>query len=389
MADTRLKALVVDDELGIQKGCERVLQDFCVHIQELEGNVNYSVITAGTGEEGLELIEKTTPDIVLLDYKLPGISGLDVLSNLLEKKKDMLVIMITAYATLETAVTATKQGAFDFLAKPFTPDELRSVVTKATRNLILQRQTRKLAEEKRQVRFQFISVVAHELKAPLAAIEGYLNIMNDGLVSDPATTKQMVERCVLRLSGMRKMVTDLLDFTRIESGNKAREFENLDIVEIAKMSIEMMTADAKEKGVTFELHSPSTAPMTADRGEIEIILNNLVSNAVKYNRQNGKVDVYIENFMKNVIIRVKDTGIGMSKDETNKLFGEFIRIKNKKTSNILGTGLGLSIVKKLAQLYGGNVAVASEPDVGTMFTVTLSKDAMPDEGQREEAKIGA
>lgn len=389
MADTRLKVLVVDDEFGIQKGCERVLQDFSVHIQELEGNVNYSVITAGTGEEGLELIEKTTPDIVLLDYKLPGISGLDVLSNLLEKKKDMLVIMITAYATLETAVTATKQGAFDFLAKPFTPDELRSVVTKATRNLILQRQTRKLAEEKRQVRFQFISVVAHELKAPLAAIEGYLNIMNDGLVSDPATTKQMVERCVLRLTGMRKMVTDLLDFTRIESGNKVREFENLDIAEIAKMSIEMMAADAKEKGVAIELHSPSVVPMNADRGEMEIILNNLVSNAVKYNRQNGRVDVYLENFMKNVTIRVKDTGIGMTKDEANKLFGEFVRIKNKKTSNILGTGLGLSIVKKLAQLYGGNVTVASEPDVGTMFTVTLSKDALPEEAQREEAKIGA
>jgi signal transduction histidine kinase len=389
MSETRLKVLVVDDEVGIQKGCERVLQDFSAQIQELEGYVNYSVLTTGTGEDGLELIEKTTPDIVFLDYKLPGISGLDVLANLLEKKKDMLVVMITAYATLETAVTATKQGAFDFLAKPFTPDELRSVVTKATRNLILQRQTRKLAEEKRQVRFQFISVVAHELKAPLAAIEGYLNIMNDGLVSDPATTKQMVERCVLRLTGMRKMVTDLLDFTRIESGNKVREFENVNISEIAKLSIEMMTADAKEKEVTIELHSPGVVTMTADRGELEIILNNLVSNAVKYNRKNGRVDVYIEDFMKNVTIRVRDTGIGMTKDEANKLFGEFVRIKNKKTSNILGTGLGLSIVKKLAQLYGGNVTVTSEPDVGTMFTVTLSKEVMSDEQEKEEAKIGA
>ncbi|HNW31620.1 MAG TPA: response regulator, partial [Caldisericia bacterium] len=165
-----LKVLVVDDELGIQKGCQRVLTEYKFTLPDVEDEISFEVVTTGSGEEALEILEKNPQDIVLLDYKLPGMTGLDVLSIMAEKKIETMAIMITAYASLETAVVATKQGAFDFLAKPFTPDELRSVIKKATKNLILQRQAKKLAEEKRQVRFQFISVVAHELKAPLAAI---------------------------------------------------------------------------------------------------------------------------------------------------------------------------------------------------------------------------
>ncbi|HQH49702.1 MAG TPA: response regulator [Caldisericia bacterium] len=372
-----LKVLVVDDELGIQKGCQRVLTEYKFTLPDVEDEISFEVATTGSGEEALEILEKNPQDIVLLDYKLPGMTGLDVLSIMAEKKIETMAIMITAYASLETAVVATKQGAFDFLAKPFTPDELRSVIKKATKNLILQRQAKKLAEEKRQVRFQFISVVAHELKAPLAAIEGYLNIMNEGLVTDPTAQHQMVERCLLRLTGMRKMVTDLLDFTRIESGNKVREFVDLDLVEIARQSVETMSSSASARGIKIELVTPETARMTADRGEIEIIFNNLVSNAVKYNRDNGRVIITIAQIPGGFRISVADTGIGMTEEEVGKLFGEFVRIKNVKTKNILGTGLGLSIVKKLALLYGGDVNVESHVDVGSTFNVILMEAQGP------------
>ncbi|HOR46934.1 MAG TPA: response regulator [Caldisericia bacterium] len=372
-----LKVLVVDDELGIQKGCQRVLTEYKFTLPDVEDEISFEVATTGSGEEALEILEKNPQDIVLLDYKLPGMTGLDVLSIMAEKKIETMAIMITAYASLETAVVATKQGAFDFLAKPFTPDELRSVIKKATKNLILQRQAKKLAEEKRQVRFQFISVVAHELKAPLAAIEGYLNIMNEGLVTDPTAQHQMVERCLLRLTGMRKMVTDLLDFTRIESGNKVREFVGLDLVEIARQSMETMSSSASARGIKIELVAPETACMTADRGEIEIIFNNLVSNAVKYNRDGGRIIITIAQIPGGFRISVADTGIGMTEEEVGKLFGEFVRIKNVKTKNILGTGLGLSIVKKLALLYGRDVNVESHVDVGSTFNVILMEAQGP------------
>jgi signal transduction histidine kinase len=115
--------------------------------------------------------------------------------------------------------------------------------------------------------------------------------------------------------------------------------------------------------------------LQADRGEIEIMLNNLVSNAVKYNRDGGRVDVTLSGGVEGVTMAVKDTGIGMTKEETAKLFGEFVRIKNTKTRNIMGSGLGLSILRKLANMYGGEVTVESQPDVGTTFTVRLPAGA--------------
>jgi two-component system, sensor histidine kinase and response regulator len=286
--------------------------------------------------------------------------------------------MITAFATLETAIRATKSGAFDFLAKPFTPDELKETIRKAAGHLVVQRQARKLAAEKRRVRFEFISVLGHELKAPLAAIEGYLNILRDhALGDDVAAYDQVVQRCLIRGDGMRKLILDLLDMTRIESGQKQRELTRSDVREIARHAMETVRPSAEQRQITVELHGSEPVPMTADRSEVEIILNNLLSNAVKYNRDGGRVDVKIQFDDTRVTITVADTGIGMTSAEAAKLFNDFVRIKNDKTRDVLGSGLGLSLVKKLALLYGGDVGVTSVPDVGSTFTVVLQRDFKP------------
>ena len=364
-----LRVLVIDDEAGMRVGASRVLDGFQVALPDTDENVRMEVALAESGEEGLEKMETSKFDIVLLDHKLPGMSGLDVLERLNQRRDDALVIMITAYASLDVAVSATKRGAFDFLAKPFTPEELRDAVRKAARHHILRWQARKLAQEKRQVRFQFLSVLVHELKAPLVAVEGYLRLLQEG--ADPETAARAVDRSLVRLDGRRKLIVDLLDLTRIESGQKAREFASVDLVEVARAAIETALPAAQERSIALELHAPDPVVMQADRGEIEIMLNNLVSNAVKYNRDGGRVDVTVSDGPAGVTMVVKDTGIGMTKEETAKLFGEFVRIKNAKTRNILGSGLGLSILRKLATLYGGDVTVVSQPDVGTTFTVHL------------------
>jgi len=366
-----LRVLVIDDEPGMCAGASRVLDGFQVALPEGDGHMSVKVAQAESGEEGLEEMAAHKYDILLLDHKLPGLSGLDVLERLNQKHDDVLVIMITAYASLEVAVNATKRGAFDFLAKPFTPEELRDAVRKAARHHILRWQARKLAQEKRQVRFQFLSVLVHELKAPLVAVEGYLRLLQEGAATDPEIAKRAVDRSLVRLDGMRKLIVDLLDLTRIESGQKAREFTQVDVVEVARAAIETGLPAAQERTITLELHAAAPVVAQADKGEIEIMLNNLVSNAVKYNRDGGRVDVTVSGGQQGVTLVVKDTGIGMTKDETAKLFGEFVRIKNTKTRNIMGSGLGLSILRKLATLYGGDVTVASQPDMGTTFTVHL------------------
>lgn len=369
-----LRVLVVDDEPGIRFGVTRVLQAFRVRVPESDGDVGFSISQAESGEEALSVLAGGGPDILLLDHKLPGISGLEVLEKVAVRDQDMLTIMITAYATIETAVTATKRGAYDFLAKPFTPEELKATIAKTARHLLLRREAKRLAEEKRQVRFQFISVLAHELKAPLAAVEGYLQLLRDHVV-EPGSPKsdEVLGRSLLRIEGMRKLIGDILDLTRIESGQKKRELGDVDVREIAGRAIETAQPAARARQIVIEVHGPERLPMRADPGELEIIFNNLVSNAVKYNRDGGRVDVTLAQADRTLVIRVADTGIGMSPEEVGQLGGEFVRIKNAKTRNVMGSGLGLSILKKLAALYDGDVQVESTPDVGTTFTVTLKR----------------
>ena len=361
----------------MRRAVEWALRDFRVQVPDVETEVGICVEQAGTGEEALSFIRTAMPDILLLDHKLPGKSGLEVLDEIAGMSCDLLVIMITAYASIETAIAATRRGAYDFLAKPFTPDELKSTVRKAAIRVVLAREARRLAEERRQVRFQFIQVLGHELKAPLTAIEGFLQLMaGHSAGNDIAAYDHAVSRSLVRLEHMRKLIADLLDVTRIESGLKHRDLSPTNVVAVARCAIENMTAEASRRGIRIALHAEPDVVMKADRGELEMILNNLVSNAVKYNKQNGSVDVSCRRDAERVTIQVTDTGIGMTEENAAKLFTEFVRIRDNLTLHIPGSGLGLSIVRKLATLYAGRATVESAPGMGSTFTVVL-QDEMP------------
>jgi len=367
-----LHLLVVDDELGMRLSVERALRRYTIGFEDIDSEVAFRISIAETGEAALELMAQDPADILLLDYKLPGMSGLEVLQAQAERSPETLVVMITAYASLETAVQATKLGAFDFLAKPFNPDELKAAVYKASKHHMAQRAARKLAAERHQIRFEFLSVLAHELKSPLAAVEGNLRILQDrSLGGELESYDHLVARSLIRLDGMRKLIMDLLDLTQIESGRKQRDLQPLDLAAAAAQALETHQSLAAEKQVSLVLDAPAPVPCTADASEVEIMFNNLVSNAIKYNRDGGSVTVSVRGGPEGESIAVQDTGIGMTAEEMTRLFGEFSRIKNEKTRNILGSGLGLSILRRLAALYGGTVEVRSSPGEGSTFTVQL------------------
>ncbi len=370
-----LKLLVVDDEPGMRLGVQRALKNFEIPVPESTESAGICVELAETGEEAIDKIHREKPDILLLDYKLPGLSGLQILEKFQIEESEMVIIMMTAYASLETAVTAIKQGAFDFLPKPFTPDELKKLLVKAVQNLLLARQVKRLAQEKQQVRFEFIRVLGHELKSPLNAVEGYLNLMHSRSAGEQiAEYDHMIDRSLIRLDGMRKLIADLLDLTRIESGRKKREFKICRIENLARQAIETFQTDSENQNITLLMHCDPDLEYYGDPGEIEIILNNLISNAIKYNKPSGSVEISLSRTSDALKISVKDSGIGMSAEESERLFQEFSRIKNNKTRNILGSGLGLTIVQKTAQLYHGEVTVESQPDAGSCFTVLLREN---------------
>ncbi len=367
-----LRVLAVDDEPGMLSGIERVLDGYRTVVEEIEGEVEFRLETAETGENALERIEVSPPDLLLLDYKLPDIDGLEVLARLTPDSRDMLVIFITAYASIDTAVTATKRGAYDFLAKPFAPADLKYVIRKAATRLLLARRARELEAEKKRVRFEFIRVLGHELKAPISAVAGNLYLLRDRVLGGEVEKYgPVVERSLKRLEQMRKLIGDLLDMTRIESGEKKRTLEEIDLVEAARSALEAAGREAEELGLDLELKGPDRLPLRADAVEMAMIFNNLVSNAVKYNRPGGKVVVELAEDGDGILIRVSDTGIGMSPEGVEKLFGEFVRLKDSRTKEILGSGLGLSILKQVTELYGGKVEVESELDQGSIFTVRL------------------
>lgn len=370
----QLRTLVADDELGMRLGIKKALSKFTLTLPDIEEPIGFDVDVAEDGAEAIKKIEANRPDLLLLDYKMPYMNGLEVLEKVQTEESEMLTIMITAYASIDIAITAVKQGAYDFIAKPFTPEELKKTVAKTTQNLMMARQVRKLAQERKQVRFQFISVLGHELKSPLNAVEGYLNIMKDRTAGNHMNDyEKMVDRSIYRLQGAKKLIVDLLDLTRIESGKKKRELKEVNVLESLDIAIESIQPDADAKGIKIHVNAPDTLQFTCDTGELDIIFNNLLSNAVKYNKDNGEMFITLNNNADKLTIGVRDTGIGMTKEQQERLFNEFVRIKTEETKDIQGSGLGLTILKKIAQLYQGDVTVNSEAGKGSTFTITLQK----------------
>jgi signal transduction histidine kinase len=377
----KLRVLVTDDEQGMRLGVRRVLRDFRVEVPEVDTCAELEIDEAESGEAALERIAERPPDILILDHKMPGISGLDVLDRIRDDGGEMLTIMITAYASIETAVRAVKRGAYDFLAKPFTPDELRNTVKKAAVRLVLANQARRLADERSQVRLQLMRTLSHELQAPLNAVDGFLELLQQHPHGDSIEAyADVLQRSQERIEGMRRLIQDLLHMTAVESDQHVRELTPVDVVDIARQALETFGRQAQDRQLTLSLHRREPILMHGVANELRMVVENLISNAVKYNRPGGEVHVTIDRDGPTVSVGVSDTGWGIAPADIDRLCEEFVRVKTPHTRDVAGTGLGLSIVKKIARRYGGEVLIDSEEAAGSKFTVVLN-DATPSVGE--------
>ena len=366
------KVLIIDDEPGIREGTKRILQNFKVDYPFMDEQIDFQVLEAGTGLSGIEIIDREMPEILLLDNKLPDIQGIEVLEYVKNKHYDIIVVMITSYASLELAVKATRDGAYDFIPKPFTPQEIRASVENITKQIFLKRMTATLNNTGKQIRFQFLSVLSHELKAPLNAIDGYLKMIKERQFGNNVDAyEEMLDRSMERIKGMRQLILDLLDLTKIETGKATQKLELVNIRKIVQMAVDTIRPYAIQKDVDLYINTRENIEMNADPGEIEIIMNNLISNAVKYNKTGGRVDIFLEKKDGLLKITVSDTGIGLRQEDKENIFNDFVRIKSTQTREVTGSGLGLSIVRKIVNMYQGSIDVQSEPDKGTSFTISL------------------
>jgi two-component system phosphate regulon sensor histidine kinase PhoR len=221
-------------------------------------------------------------------------------------------------------------------------------------------------------RRDFVANVSHELKTPLAAIRGYAETLRDGALAEPATAQRFTERILEQTRRLEALLADLLTLSRLESQEAARPRVPVDLPALAREAVEMVAGRAAERGVSVTFaDGEETPPLPGDASGLERLLVNLLDNAVKYNRPGGSVTLAITARGGEVLLEVRDTGIGIPPEALPRLFERFYRVDTGRSREEGGTGLGLAIVKHVAQAHGGKVEVESRMGQGSVFRVRL------------------
>ena len=356
--------LVIDDEESIRDSCSQIIAK--------EGFLPES---AENGAEGLEKIKVSHPDMVLVDLKMPGKSGIEVLAEIQAFDSTVIPVVITGYGTVESAVEAIKKGAFDFIQKPFTPEELRRIIRRGLerRRLILETET--LRREKKIMEENFITMVSHQMKSPVVAVLQYFEVILAGMVGDVEKRQaDMIRRASERLHGLSNLINDWLDIAQMSKGIIADRLRPIAIKNLVEKLVAFFDPTVLDEQIFLSLESTSENLLVqGDAETLEQVFSNLISNAVKYNRPGGSVTVTIKDEKESVIVEVKDTGIGIAPEHLPLIFDQFYRVNRKEGQKTKGTGLGLSIAKKIVEAHGGSIQVASAQGKGSTFSVTLPK----------------
>jgi signal transduction histidine kinase len=374
MDETAANILVVDDQVGMREGCRRALTPH-----------GFRVTTAEHGAEGLRYLREQSFDLVLLDAMMPGMSGLELVERIQQRDPDIVCVMITGYATVDLAARAMKQGAHDFLPKPFTSDELLDVVQRGLesrrRKLALKEQ--KAHEEEAQelerarqemvrldaVESRFMLVVVHELRNPAGAIKSLLKMMRSGYV-DADEWDEYLATLDGRADQLLAMMDDLLELADLKARRGPPQRKPVPAAEVLEQVVNDLHGAAEAKGLAVELRIEAQPTIHSERSHLRSLWTHLLDNAIRYTPQ-GRIALTLDQAEGQAISTVSDTGIGLSTEEVARVFEDFYRSEAAKKEVALGTGLGLPIVNQIVKTYGGTIQVESAPGVGSTFSVRL------------------
>jgi len=357
--------LIIDDEEVVRDSCTRIL-----------AKQNYKIQAAPDGESGLKMVEEFKPDLIYVDLKMPGISGMDVLERLQQIDATIVNVVITGYATIDTAVEAMKRGAYDFLPKPFSADELRLITRRGLEKRKLLLEAIALRREKEIIRENFTSIVSHELKSPLFAAQQTLYAFLAGVAGElqPAQ-KEMLERIRSRIDAMLQLINTWVEMTSVDFRQIRERFKPVDIPGLISKAREMLQAKADDRNVQLVTHCPfSVEPVYGDEETLLEVFLNIIGNAIKYSETGSCVSISIEDGNRELRVSVSDTGVGIEKEDIPFIFNDFYRGKAQSKTGELGSGLGLAISNRIIQAHEGSITVESELGKGSKFTVVLSRE---------------
>ncbi|ROQ93480.1 ATP-binding response regulator [Desulfosoma caldarium] len=357
------KILVIDDEENARVSCRRVL-----------AREGMQVSLASSGREGLEKLLNEPCDLVLVDLKMPEMDGVEVVRRIRELDPSIVTVLITGHATIESAVAAVKEGAYDYLPKPFTPEELLIVVRRGLEKRRLDLESRALREEKEAMERNFVTMVTHQLRSPLAAILQYFEVLLEGIGGDlDHAQREMLDRAKERLESLMQLINDWLDMSRLSEGDIVKRLQPTNLAPCVDAALKGLEWAAQEKKITFQVDLPADLPpVLADTDSLREALSNLVANAINYNRPGGSVTIRAHSQGSCVLVEVEDTGVGIDAKEIPFIFNQFYRGKDREIRAQQGTGLGLTIAQKVVRAHGGTLTVDSEKGRGSVFAFPLN-----------------
>lgn len=372
---------------------------------------HYTIFTAISGKEGLEILENNDIQLVISDQKMPEMTGVEFLERVAENYPHTVRIILTAYSDTEDIMRAiNKCGIFRYLVKPWNKDEMLLTIDKALETYNLRTENRQLvdalkianegleskvkertselmatnedlkrakehAEAATKTKEQFLSTMSHEIRTPLNAIIGMTHLLkNDRLEGEMAENVEILE---FSAQNLLALINSVLDISKMEAGKMAFEQANFDLPVLILNTVEIFKARAEEKGIFLRSNIDKNIPksLLGDSTRLSQILNNLIGNALKFTDE-GTVTITVRLLHHKpekveLLFAVSDTGIGISSEKINAIFEDFSQAEEDTSRKYGGTGLGLAITKQLVELQGGTINVMSTMMVGSTFSFQL------------------
>ncbi|MFQ5674737.1 MAG: response regulator [bacterium] len=376
MSEPNKNILVVDDEEVIRSICSRSLE-----------KKGYQVAMAENGARALDLIRDGVADIVFTDLKMPIMNGMELLEAIKRDFPHIEVVIMTAFATIESAIDAMRKGAYDFILKPVKPEQIRVVADKCLEKVRLGAENKalRIANQKllevQTMKDKFMAITSHELRTPVSHLKGYLGILNDDYFNQlSAEEKDHCMDIILNaVNDLEDIVTNMHNLSHSKNGILDLKSENVEINELIRHLVDDYKLIAKKRNQRLEFtKSTGKLSVSVDQKQVSAILRELLQNAIKFTQDGGQIRVSAAKEGEYCLISVRDNGIGIEASEQGKVFEKFYEVQDSNYHSSSkdafmggGLGIGLSSVLAIVEAHGGGVKVKSKKGQGSEFLVYL------------------
>jgi len=367
------RVLVVDDEESLVGALSEFLT--------MRG---YEVETALNPRQALALIHEKTFSLVVTDLRLAGLNGVELLEHVLDVDPETVVVIMTGYASVQSAVEALKKGAYDYVIKPFSVHDLEKTLRLGLERRRLSRENLQLSHLMRkmveidQVKSDILSTISHEFRTPLMSLRGYLSMLAQGADRSDRmgdTERKWLHAMKDNLGRLEMLILNLLLMTEANSGDLLIAEEEVQVKQLVAESASRVDILARSKDVKVSVVAETDKPIRADAEKLGVALANLIENAVKFSLESGSVGVSISDTADpdGVRIAVSDSGIGIPEDKLDCIFESFTQVDMTRTRRFNGAGLGLPVAKMIVEAHGGRIDAQSKPGRGSTFFVWLPR----------------